>query len=64
MKNIALGQIPRQGNPFVSDPNFKGDSPVEKDLINKVLQELEDMDRKKYSAFKAYGEIGSDKQEQ
>ena len=59
MKSIARGELPGQGNPFAEGANFKDDSQVDASLLKSVLQELEEMDRKKYSAWKAYGETSN-----
>ena len=61
MKCLMNGQIPRQGNPFAADPGFKDDSNVNNDQIQKIMQELEEMDRKKYVAFKSYSEMSGEK---
>ena len=60
MKSIARGELPGQGNPFVADANFKDDGLVDASLIKSVLLELEEMDRKKYSAWKSYGEAANE----
>ena len=60
MKSIARGELPGQGNPFAEGANFKDDSQVDASLLKSVLQELEEMDRKKYSAWKSYGEVAKE----
>ena len=60
MKSIARGELPGQGNPFAADSNFKDDELIEASVIESILLELEEMDRKKYSAWKSYGEVANE----
>ena len=60
MKSIAGGELPCRGNPFVADANFKDESSAFSTTLYLIFQELEEMDRKKYSSWKAYGETGND----